>query len=433
MADAYSAALIQALQGERQRYAQQNPLISGGQALNGVNLYDADKGGWENAAVAALQGFGSGALQGLGNYMVDSQYNDLNNQMFQALSAEDPSSAMAGNPLLQEFAPLIKAQQMERQQSLADAQTQMGLQSAQELRKASILEDIKNPYREGAQERLVALGLTRSQPQGEPGVMSPVTDQASMGQPSEQVATSGAKPIEFYLKQAQGDPATARMLMERDLQSPSKSGEVAMGLRKELEGHATAINFNTIDSAFQGIVRAADADSNDPASGISLVYNFMKMKDPGSTVREGEYATAENAGGVPGYVHKLYNSLLGGNRLSPEMRQYYLESAAHDYDVAASKFNSRVKEFGQEAQRQGIAPERVTFGGTKPSSSDVITKYRNGVTPTPTTQLGAANVVGSGVTPPAAPSGVPAGAKETGRTHKGKPVYQTPNGLWVPD
>lgn len=338
MADAYSAALIQALQGERQRYAQQNPLISGGQALNGVNLYDADKGGWENAAVAALQGFGSGALQGIGNYMVDSQYSDLNNQMFQALSAEDPGAAMAGNPQLQQFAPLIKAQQMERQQSLADAQAQMGLQSAQELRKASILEDIKNPYREGAQERLVALGLTRSQPQGEPGVMSPVTDQASMGQPSQSTGmASDVKPTEFYLKQAQGDPTMARTLMERDLQSPDRQRSAMNTLREDFQKQKEVENFITADTGFRSLSGAM----KDPysTSDVEIVKSVVQAIEPGLAVNGGEVDAIQQSASIPENIKgQLLKTLQDGSALTDPVREGLFRIAKRRYVEHATKF-----------------------------------------------------------------------------------------------
>jgi len=39
------------------------------------------------------------------------------------------------------------------------------------------------------------------------------------------------------------------------------------------------------------------------------------MLDPGSVVRESEFATAQNAAGVPDQVRNMYNKVLSGTRL----------------------------------------------------------------------------------------------------------------------
>jgi hypothetical protein len=49
---------------------------------------------------------------------------------------------------------------------------------------------------------------------------------------------------------------------------------------------------------------------------MKMVYQIMKMYDPNSSVKEGEYAMAEQARGVPDTVRNTYNSLFTGNRLT---------------------------------------------------------------------------------------------------------------------
>ena len=48
-----------------------------------------------------------------------------------------------------------------------------------------------------------------------------------------------------------------------------------------------------------GRIHAAKDAPPSGASDIALLYGYMKVLDPGSTVREGEFATASNAGGIP--------------------------------------------------------------------------------------------------------------------------------------
>ncbi len=75
-----------------------------------------------------------------------------------------------------------------------------------------------------------------------------------------------------------------------------------------------------------------------PAS-ISIVYKFMKSLDPTSVVREGEFATAANAGGVPDNVLNVYNRLVEGERLP--------EDVIRDFEIAAAELaNSSIDATG---------------------------------------------------------------------------------------
>ena len=56
---------------------------------------------------------------------------------------------------------------------------------------------------------------------------------------------------------------------------------------------------------------------------ISLIFGFMKMLDPGSVVREGEFATAQNAASIPDRIRNAYNRALEGTRLNPQQREMF--------------------------------------------------------------------------------------------------------------
>jgi hypothetical protein len=83
--------------------------------------------------------------------------------------------------------------------------------------------------------------------------------------------------------------------------------------------------FNNQSKEFVGVAnsfkRIQDSAKNPSPSGdLSLIFNFMKVLDPGSTVREGEFATAQNAGSVDDRVIGLYNRIASGERLSADQR-----------------------------------------------------------------------------------------------------------------
>jgi hypothetical protein len=92
--------------------------------------------------------------------------------------------------------------------------------------------------------------------------------------------------------------------------------------------------------------------SDDSAVGdLSLIFGYMKMLDPGSVVREGEFATAQNAAGVPERVMNTYNRIVSGERLNSDQRKAFKGQAEQLFKQAGQ----------QEAQvRSGI--ERIAKG-----------------------------------------------------------------------
>ena len=86
-------------------------------------------------------------------------------------------------------------------------------------------------------------------------------------------------------------------------------------------------------------------ESEQTAAGdIALIFNYMKMLDPGSVVREGEFATAQNTGGVDDIVFNAYNRLLTGERLNPKQRKSFESQAGKLFDVAEGRNKSLIKE-----------------------------------------------------------------------------------------
>ena len=83
---------------------------------------------------------------------------------------------------------------------------------------------------------------------------------------------------------------------------------------------------------YTGIAQAfnkVSAAAKDPsaAGDLSLIFGYMKILDPASVVREGEFATAQNAAGIPTQVSNLYNKVLSGERLSESQRKDFINQA----------------------------------------------------------------------------------------------------------
>jgi hypothetical protein len=115
--------------------------------------------------------------------------------------------------------------------------------------------------------------------------------------------------------------------------------------------------FTTVQQAYDRITASQDTGPGD----IALVFNYMKMLDPGSTVREGEFSTASNSGGVSAAIRNTYNSLVNGQRLTADQRGSF-KSQASDLLGAARQTEQRVRQdLMPVIEEYGLDPARV-FG-----------------------------------------------------------------------
>lgn len=113
--------------------------------------------------------------------------------------------------------------------------------------------------------------------------------------------------------------------------------------------------------------RLAEGAANPSAAGdIAMVFNYMKMLDPSSVVRESEYATAANAAGIPERVRNQYNKALSGQSLTPAQRNDFIKTASNLFNVQSKQHEKRVKEYDTLSSKYGLDPSLVTLDVTPP-------------------------------------------------------------------
>lgn len=95
------------------------------------------------------------------------------------------------------------------------------------------------------------------------------------------------------------------------------------------------------------------------ANDMALIFGYMKILDPGSVVREGEFANAQNSAGVPDRVRAMYNSVLNGQRLSEAQRQDFLKSAYGAVQSQAPRVQSVINYYTDVATASGVNPKSV--------------------------------------------------------------------------
>lgn len=114
-------------------------------------------------------------------------------------------------------------------------------------------------------------------------------------------------------------------------------------------------DLKNVDAAYEKIKTAPESAAGD----MSLIFGYMKLLDPGSTVREGEFANAQNTTGIPGQIMNAYNRARSGERLNPNQRKEFISSAGAAYTAQQASADKSIEELISQAQQDGVSPERV--------------------------------------------------------------------------
>jgi len=86
----------------------------------------------------------------------------------------------------------------------------------------------------------------------------------------------------------------------------------------------------------QALVTSAQQESG--PGDISFIFQYMKFLDPNSVVRENEFATAANAGGVPENVRNLFNKIQAGEILPDSVKEDFLRTASDLYLIQIDNY-----------------------------------------------------------------------------------------------
>jgi hypothetical protein len=140
---------------------------------------------------------------------------------------------------------------------------------------------------------------------------------------------------------------------------PTKTFEQEEKLRKEFQGRTKV--YGELGTTFNNIKSSAEA-KNGPGD-IALITGFMKMLDPGSVVRETEFATARDTAGLYERLLNTSQKLQSGQlfALDSKQRQEYVNLAKQYLDSAQKKAGEDKKALGVVVKNYRLNPDNV-FG-----------------------------------------------------------------------
>lgn len=209
-----------------------------------------------------------------------------------------------------------------------------------------------------AREAFTALGGT-SQGIAPAGQTTPGRIPSGRG-PRRQTPPSGYESApDGSLRPVRGGPS--------DPSSPQEAMKSEASLRKELGDQAAAKDFKIVRPAFKTLAelsnrqnaRVRQGKPGSAADDMAIVFAYMKILDPPSVVREGEYATAKNAAGIPEQIRNAYNKAKDGSFLSPEQRRQFVDAAKAAYEQRRAAYNDQADRYRELARDYGINENRI--------------------------------------------------------------------------
>ena len=122
------------------------------------------------------------------------------------------------------------------------------------------------------------------------------------------------------------------------------------------------------------------AEKASPAGDIAMVFNFMKVLDPSSVVRESEYKTAAGAAELMermGLSQDKIDAVRAGQVLTPTQRDDFLNTALNMYETQKDNHELTKAFYTKRATDNGIDPDQVIFdyeGSIRPKIEKVYFK-----------------------------------------------------------
>lgn len=135
-------------------------------------------------------------------------------------------------------------------------------------------------------------------------------------------------------------------------------------LRNEFRTDDTVKAFRTVHNATKAVMDSFsdnDFERGDAGRDISLLYNFIKIMDPNSTVREGEVSLTTGASPVLDQAVQQYRKLYSDKAalLPPSLRKSLVGTIADGYLSREADFNSIVDHYKFVSESNGVDWNKV--------------------------------------------------------------------------
>lgn len=183
---------------------------------------------------------------------------------------------------------------------------------------------------------------------------------ASTAMPSAAVTPANAAVVTQSLN---NKPIPQKLLDQAAVEKMKSTGANENTLRDEYNNLTK--DFRVIQDAHEKIKSVAATGAGD----MSLLYSFIKLLDPGSVVRESEFAAAAASGSFGERVQGAMQRVLSGQRLPDTLRNDFIKEADNLYSSQKRGADRLAGSYTAIAKRMGLNPENIIVNYTSASGT----------------------------------------------------------------
>lgn len=218
-------------------------------------------------------------------------------------------------------------------------------------------------------ESVGKIGVEERQAQLQPGIIKKQVADLGLTDAQAAKALAGAKKLGIESKKA--------VLELESVKKGELTPEKKFDQEKKLRDEFAKKTVNFVDGKRNYEVIKSSAADNSGAGDVALVTSFMKMLDPGSVVRETEFANARDTAGLMEQLKNQAQKIQTGQFLGTEQRAAFSRLAKQYLDAAQKQQEGVKKDLGVIVKNYNLNEDNV-FGIGKEEPIE-------GVTPLPTT------------------------------------------------
>lgn len=130
-------------------------------------------------------------------------------------------------------------------------------------------------------------------------------------------------------------------------------------LRKEFNSLDEVKNFKDVSASYRQVSSLAQKPGATSADDTALTFSFMKMLDPGSVVREGEFALVGKSAGLPDQIVMALQRVDEGKALTPTIRAKLRETAATIMLQRRAAYDAQARNYRAIATDMGANPDQL--------------------------------------------------------------------------
>lgn len=161
---------------------------------------------------------------------------------------------------------------------------------------------------------------------------------------------------EAYKLLTQPEPQINDRVSQGGRRKDDKYLAAADRLRNDFTSNQVVKDYNIQRAGYEQS-QIIDPNTANPQEDMALIFSFMKILDPGSVVREGEFATAQKYTSFLDGLGVKLDTVTKGNLLSTKQRENIRNAMQSKFNLSQSAYDKVVKSFETQGRNAKVDPQ----------------------------------------------------------------------------